>query len=192
MDDNSSRLGCKSLNGALEGADAYILSDIIRDSQGGHIHIVTDDVRLSILSESLSFFAPDITIIRFPAWDSVPYDRVSPRSDLVGQRMDAFVRLAAVGEHKEPLPWVVITTVASAIQKTPPLSMFRGMIRTLSVGEDLEMENFSSELINLGYVRNEQVMSTGEFAIRGSLFDIFLPGYNQPVRIDFLEIKLIQ
>ena len=185
MDDNSFGLSCKSLNGALEGADAYILSDIIRDSQGGHIHIVTDDVRLSILSECLSFFAPDITIIKFPAWDSVPYDRVSPRSDLVGQRMDAFVRLAAVGDHKEPLPWVVITTVAAVIQKTPPLSMFRGMVKTLSVGENLEMEIFSSDLIDLGYVRNEQVMSTGEFAIRGSLFDIFLPGYSQPIRIDF-------
>ena len=185
MDDNSFGLSCKSLNGALEGADAYILSDIIKDSQGGHIHIVTDDVRLSILSECLSFFAPDITIIKFPAWDSVPYDRVSPRSDLVGQRMDAFVRLAAVGDHKEPLPWVVITTVAAVIQKTPPLSMFRGMVKTLSVGENLEMEIFSSDLIDLGYVRNEQVMSTGEFAIRGSLFDIFLPGYSQPIRIDF-------
>ncbi|MAI05705.1 MAG: transcription-repair coupling factor [Alphaproteobacteria bacterium TMED87] len=185
MDDKPFKLGCTSLSGALEGADAYILSKIIRSSQGGHIHIVTDDVRLSVLSESLNFFSPDITIIKFPAWDSVPYDRVSPRSDLVGQRMDAFVRLAAVGDHKEALPWVVITTVASAIQKTPPLKMFRGMLKTLSVGEELEMKNFSSELINLGFVRNEQVMSTGEFAIRGSLFDIFLPGYNQPVRIDF-------
>ena len=117
MDNNSFELDCTSLSGALEGADAIILSEIIRKSKSGHLHIVTDDVRLSTLSESLKFFSPDISVINFPAWDSVPYDRVSPRSELVGQRMDAFVRLASVGKYKEPLPWVVIATVASAFQK---------------------------------------------------------------------------
>lgn len=171
--------------GAPEGVDALVLGDLARKSTAGHMHIVSDDVRLSTLKDSLRFFAPDVRVIDIPAWDCVPYDRVSPHADVVARRMDALLQLATVkGADEDEAPTLVITTAAAAVQRVPPVSAFRGMVREIKVGSRLDTDDFALELNRTGYQRAEQVMEPGEFAIRGGLIDLFPPGEDDPIRID--------
>lgn len=181
--DEETQVGVNVVAGAPEGVDAFVLGEQARKSTSGHLHIVSDDVRLSTLKDSLRFFAPDVTVIDFPAWDCVPYDRVSPNADIVARRMDALLQLAAVGEGATD-PRVVITTASAILQRVPPVSAFRGMVREIKAGSPLNTEELAAELSRTGYQRAEQVMEPGEFAIRGGLIDLYPPGADDPVRID--------
>ena len=64
----------RTIAGVPEGVDALVLSDLARNSDKGHLHVVSDDIRLATLKDSLQFFSPDVTVYEFPAWDCVPYD----------------------------------------------------------------------------------------------------------------------
>ena len=170
--------------GAPEGFDAVVLADQARASEGCHLHIVSDDIRLSTLTNCLQFFAPDVTVIGFPGWDCLPYDRVSPHADVVARRMNALLRLSAAGTEADPGPRIVITTASAILQRVPPVTAFRGMVREIKSGSRLNTEDLAAELSRTGYQRAEQVMEPGEFAIRGGLIDLFPPGHDDPVRID--------
>ncbi|MEQ8736346.1 MAG: transcription-repair coupling factor [Rhodospirillaceae bacterium] len=170
--------------GVPEGVDALVLAGLARKSDKGHLHVVSDDIRLATLKDSLQFFAPDVTVYDFPAWDCVPYDRVSPHADVVARRMDVLLRLAAVGQDAEIGPKLLITTASAMLQRVPPVSAFRGMVREIKAGSKLDVNALAGELTSTGYQRAEQVMEPGEFAIRGGLVDLFPPGHDDPVRID--------
>ncbi|MBT5238979.1 MAG: transcription-repair coupling factor [Rhodospirillaceae bacterium] len=174
----------KIIAGAPEGVDALVLAEKARQNAHGHLHIVSDDMRLSSLMDSLRFFAPDVTVLAFPAWDCVPYDRVSPHADVVARRMDVLLRLAAVGAEAEAGPRLLITTASAILQRVPPLSAFRGMVREIKPGSRLNTDELAMDLGRTGYQRAEQVMEPGEFAIRGGLIDLYPPGHEDPVRID--------
>ena len=86
-----------TVSGAPEGFDARILVDEMRRKGTPVIHVARDDKRLAATREALGFFAPDITVLDFPAWDCLPYDRVSPNSDIAAARMATLAGLAAGG-----------------------------------------------------------------------------------------------
>ncbi len=175
----------KVVAGAPEGFDAMVLAENARASDGGHLHIVSDEIRLSTLADCLRFFAPAVTVLEFPAWDCLPYDRVSPHADVVARRMDVLLRLSAVvGAEALTGPRVVITTASAILQRVPPVAAFRGMVREIKRGSRIETDELASELSHTGYQRAEQVMEPGEFAVRGGLIDLFPPGHGDPVRID--------
>ena len=106
-----------------EGFDALVLADIARASrsiQGGMVgHVARDDARMSALAEALAFFAPDVEIELFPAWDCLPYDRVSPNGDISARRMATLSRLAARAEKGRDKPLIVLLTVNAALQRVP-------------------------------------------------------------------------
>lgn len=171
--------------GAPEGVDALVLAGEVRKSGGTLLHIASDEVRSVALVESLRFFAPDVSLLVFPAWDCLPYDRVGPHADVVAQRMDVLLRLAAAeGDGAGGGPRILITTASAILQKVPPAAAFRGMAREFKAGSHLETEAFAAELNRTGYQRAEQVMEPGEYAIRGGLVDLYPPGHEDPVRID--------
>ncbi|MBP02117.1 MAG: transcription-repair coupling factor [Rhodospirillaceae bacterium] len=152
--------------------------------QGSHLHIVSDDAQQSRIVNSLLFFCPNIEVLEFPAWDCVPYDRISPRPDVIARRINSLVKLAAFSRNDVPRKYVIVATVSAVLQRVPPISTFRGMERLVSKGSSIELDKFVLELTNIGYLRTEQVMEPGEFAIRGGLIDVFAPSANDPVRIE--------
>ena len=174
----------KVIAGAPEGYDAQVMADLVRKSAASHIHIASDEYRLSVLSECLEFFAPEVTVLTFPAWDCLPYDRVSPHADVVARRMDVLLKFADVSAPGNSEPRILITTANAILQRVPPLSAFRGMVREVKPGSRLDVEPFAADLSRNGYQRAEQVMEPGEFAIRGGLIDLYPPGQDDPVRID--------
>ncbi|MCX8502245.1 MAG: hypothetical protein ORO03_11255, partial [Alphaproteobacteria bacterium] len=105
------------LYGVPRGADAQFLVAAARQVRGLVVHFVRDDARLAELSEWLAWFAPELEVIEFPAWDCLPYDRISPRSELVVERLAALRRLKSLASGTAA---VLLTTVAAALQRVVP------------------------------------------------------------------------
>ncbi|MEK7802757.1 MAG: hypothetical protein AAB276_09925, partial [Pseudomonadota bacterium] len=114
--------------GLPEGQDARFLADTARAlSRTRQVlcHIALDDVRLSSLQELLTFFAPDIDVILFPSWDCLPYDRVSPHTDIMGARVTALARLLEWSSDELYKPRILLTTVNATIQRVMPPSVLQ-------------------------------------------------------------------
>ena len=176
-----------TLSGVPEGLDALVLARLAREAVAGAgsglvMHVARDDRRLEALQTALSFFDPQVRVIVFPAWDTVPYDRVGPNSEIVSKRMTALARLLSGGRRH---PTLVLTTVNSILQRVPPRDWMRLAIRQVAPGQRIDMNRLVMRLQLGGFVRTGTVMEPGEFAVRGGILDLFPPGRATPVRLDF-------
>ncbi len=166
--------------GVPEGFDALLLARRRAEHTGSVLHVARDDARMARLAEALGFFAPGIEVLRFPAWDCLPYDRVSPNTAIVSERVATLARLM----EPAAAPRIVLTTVNALVQRVPPRHVLRGESRTLRPGETIEPEALARFLEADGYARAGTVMEPGEFAVRGGIIDIFPAGEPDPVRLD--------
>jgi transcription-repair coupling factor (superfamily II helicase) len=171
------------LAGAPEGHDARLLAEVAARCQGlPVIHIALDDTRAGVLADALAFFAPGCEVINFPAWDCLPYDRVSPHADIVAQRIAALSRIRQ-GHFKQPC--IVLTTVNAIVQKTLPPDVLEQASLHAEVGSTLPVEKLRAFLAQNGYVNAGTVREAGEYAVRGGIVDLFPPGYDAPLRLDY-------
>jgi transcription-repair coupling factor (superfamily II helicase) len=166
--------------GAPEGYDALLLARRRAEHAGAVLHAARDDSRMARLSEALAFFAPDVEIIRFPAWDCLPYDRVSPNPAIVSERIAALARLI----EPPTKPRIVLTTVNALVQRVPPRAVFKGASLALRTGGTIQPEELTRFLEANGYGRADTVMEPGEYAVRGGIIDIYPAGEPDPVRLD--------
>ena len=170
------------LAGVPEALEARVIAGLATGGAGARIlHIARDDARLARLAEGLAFFAPELAVLRLPAWDCLPYDRISPVSEIVAERVDTMSRLAG-GEGDGPT--VVLTTVAAALQRLPPRAGWRRSRFEAAPGDELDLDRLTAFLVRNGYQRASTVREPGEFAIRGGIVDLFPPGPDQPIRLD--------
>ena len=170
--------------GLPEGADALGLAELARTTGGQDIlHVARDGQRLERLQDGLRFFAPEREVLVFPAWDCLPYDRMSPHPDIVAERLETLVRLAAPRKPGAPAR-VILASVGAALQKVPPRSLYAEAAKVLRKGDTVDAAWLTSFLGENGYGRSETVMEPGEFAVRGGLVDLFPPGTQEPVRLD--------
>jgi len=180
--------------GVPEGYDAAVLGALAREARTHALRLIAvapDDRGAKRFADGVAFFAPDVRIIDFPAWDCLPYDRVSPRVDLLSRRMAALWRLAApLGDGPE----LVITTVSAVLQRVPPRAFLHSTARTLAIGDKIGPDELIELAFSNGYDRAETVVEPGEVARRGGIVDLFPPGLDEPVRIDFFgdEIESIR
>jgi transcription-repair coupling factor (superfamily II helicase) len=183
------------LSGVPDGLVPLLLGNLIQQAaQSGStvplfVHIARDDRRLEAIAEGLAFFAPKVRVIPFPAWDTVPYDRIGPNSEIVGRRIAALARLAATSRKD---PTVVLTTVNAVLQRTPPREFIRRSLKTLAPGQRLDMGELIGRLNLAGFTRSGTVMEPGEYAVRGGILDLYPPGRAAPVRLDFFGDTLEQ
>lgn len=186
-----------TIHGAPEGQDARLIAaqarDLARDDRIV-IHIALDDNRVATMKELLAFFAPDVRVIEFPAWDCLPYDRVSPNGDIVAKRVAALTGLLAWQADKNRYPRVLLTTINAALQKVTPKAALDHAALSAKTGGRLKESELLSFLIGNGYARTDTVREPGEFAIRGGIIDLFPTGYENPIRIDLFgdEIESIR
>ena len=168
--------------GAPEGADAQALARAIAARGGVALHIARDARRAAAFAEAMRFFAPGLSLASFPAWDCLPYDRMSPSADIVSQRMAALALLAG---RRGDGPLLISATVNAACQRTPPREMIAQSTFSARPGQIVDIDQLTQYLIENGFTRAGTVREAGEFAIRGGLIDIFPPGAPQPYRLDF-------
>ncbi len=173
--------------GAPEGADAICAADAARAREDIVVHIARDGARAAAMAQALGFFAPDMAVVEYPAWDCLPYDRVSPSSAVSARRMAALSLIAA---HRGKGALIVVTSINAAIQRTPPRDVVTAASLSLAPGATVDMDNLVRYLGANGYARSSTVRERGEFAVRGGLVDIFPPGADEPVRLDFFGDQL--
>jgi transcription-repair coupling factor (superfamily II helicase) len=168
-----------TVSGAPEGFDATrILTELARGVPV--CHVARDDKRLVAMRDALRFFAPDVPVIEFPAWDCLPYDRVSPNADISAQRMATLAALA----HGMPKTFVLLTTLNAATQKLPARSVLREAAFAARVGDRIDDAALRGFLVRMGFVQSPTVTEPGDYAVRGGIIDIYPPGDLGPVRLD--------
>ncbi len=174
--------GRLTIGNAPEGRDAQMLGDLV--ASGGTatlLHVCRDDGRLARLKSDLAFFHPGLAVLSFPAWDCLPYDRVSPNPEIMSARIDTLASLAGASAGKR----IVLTTVNAAVQRVPPRKLFDGRALRLAKGEAGNLDRLRSFLEHNGYNRTDTVREPGEFAVRGGIVDVYPAGAAAPLRLDF-------
>jgi len=181
--------------GVPEGLDAILLGELARRAAADGawapiLHVARDGNRLATLEEALGFFAPDVEVLSFPAWDGVPYDRVAPNAETIARRIATLAALATCvpGEDK---PLVVLTTVNAIMQRLPPRDFLAGASLKLQPGNMIKMQGLIERLEISGYARAGTVTDPGQYAVRGGILDLYPPG-GEPVRLDFFGDTLEQ
>jgi transcription-repair coupling factor (superfamily II helicase) len=168
------------LGGAPEGYDALLLAKEVARAQGPVIHVARDDKRAEAMAQALAFIAPDLAILRFPAWDCLPYDRVSPNPEIASARMATLAALA----QGVPGPFVLLTTLSASQQRVPARDVVAEASFRATVGRRIDEGALRGWLVRMGFSQSPTVTEPGDFAIRGGIFDIYPPGEGGPVRLD--------
>jgi len=173
-----------TIAGLPEGADALVLAELARATGGADIlHVARDGQRLERLQDGLRFFSAEREVLVFPAWDCLPYDRMSPHPDIVAERLETLSRLAVPKAPGAPAR-IILASVGAALQRVPPKSLYTEAATILRKGQTVDVDWLTRFLGENGYGRAETVMEPGEFAVRGGLFDLFPPGTREPLRLD--------
>ncbi|MDA5094804.1 transcription-repair coupling factor [Aliiroseovarius sp. KMU-50] len=169
------------LSGAPEGFDAQLLLKELERAGGPVVHVARDDKRMAAMKAALAFFDPGLTVVSFPGWDCLPFDRVSPNADVSAARMSALAGLATGALSGR---FVLLTTLNAAMQRVPARDTLAGASFTARVDYQLDVEKLRGFLVRMGFSQSPTVMEPGDFAVRGGIIDIFPPGESGPVRLD--------
>jgi transcription-repair coupling factor (superfamily II helicase) len=162
---------------------AALSAAIGRGGAGQPVLLVTSTFReAEELTAALQSLVGEDAVAYYPAWETLPHERLSPRSDTVGRRLELLRRLA--GNSDLAAPQIVVAPVRSILQ---PQVKGLGELKPirLRVGEDIDLSDLATALVNAAYTRVDLVERRGEFAVRGGIVDIFPPTEEHPVRIDF-------
>ncbi|MES2334797.1 MAG: transcription-repair coupling factor [Pseudomonadota bacterium] len=168
------------MGGAPEGFDARI---VVRELARGQpvVHIARDDKRAEAMRAALAVMAPDVAVLDFPAWDCLPYDRVSPNPEISARRMATLAVLA----EAVPGPFVLLTTLNAVTQKVPTREVVRAASFRAEVGSRVDEARLKGFLARMGFTPVSTVAEPGDYALRGGIVDIFPPGPGGPIRLDF-------
>ncbi|HEU0222286.1 MAG TPA: transcription-repair coupling factor [Paracoccaceae bacterium] len=168
------------VSGAPEGHDAKLLADLAARAAGPVIHVARDDARVAALAEGLGIFAPGLPVFTFPAWDCLPFDRISPNAAISAARI-ATLAIFARGFDR---PSVLLTTLNAATQRVPARAVVAEASFTAKVGQRVDLDSLMAYLARMGFNRASTVTEPGDYAVRGGIIDIFPPGTEHPVRLD--------
>lgn len=151
---------------------------------------VRDHAALDRIAAALPSFAPDATILRLPAWDSLPYDRARPSRAVTGQRIGTLAWLADA-THADRRA-IVVTTPEALLQRVPPPSRVRERAVPLAAGQPLDPTWLHDTLLGFGYAFDDRVDEPGEAAIRGGTVDVHLSGEAAPIRLELHEGRIAE
>jgi transcription-repair coupling factor (superfamily II helicase) len=172
-----------TVSGAPEGVDAAALAEAARMRGGVTLFVARDESRAAQFEAAARFFAPELASLRLPAWDTLPYDRISPAAAAAAQRCAALAALAR-RDPKDP-PLLVIATASAVAQRAPPRARMLQGAFAAKAGAETSMAELEAYLLVNGYSRASTVRAPGEFAVRGGLIDVFAPSASEPLRFDF-------
>ena len=175
-----------TVSGVPQGYDAYVAAEAARRRGGLVLFVALDDVQADAVERSLGFFAPQMPVLAFPAWDCLPYDRVSPKPDIESKRLATLAALA----RDSGKPCVIVTTINAVLQRVPPKAVIAGASFIAKNGTEVDRDALVAFLSGNGYVRAGTVREPGDFSLRGGIVDLWPPGEAQPLRLDFFGSTL--
>ena len=178
--------GLRDLGGVPDGFSALLAGRSAAGRDGPTLFVLRDDLHLARARQLVRFAAPELEVLSFPAWDCLPYDRVSPRTDVMAERLDALARMLATPGARR----IVLTTVNAVLQRIPPRAALEGASLMLRQGASVPQDGLYRFLADNGYTRTGTVREPGEFAVRGGIVDLYPTGSEHPVRLDFFGDEL--
>jgi transcription-repair coupling factor (superfamily II helicase) len=146
--------------------------------------LTADSQNAERLQQELSFFAPELPVLHFPDWETLPYDLFSPHQDIISQRISALYRLPEL-KHG-----VLVVPITTALHRLAPKRFLLGSSLVLDAGQKLDVKDMRTRLEAAGYRCVDTVYEHGEFAVRGALIDLFPMGSDQPFRIDLFDDEI--
>ena len=164
-------------------ADALVLARLAQSARP--LLVVTDTAADALrLREEIRFFAPALRTHLFPDWETLPYDAFSPHQDLVSERLETLYHIS----HNECD--VVVVPVTTMLYRLPPASYLAAYTFFLKRGETLPVDALRAQLTLAGYSHVSQVVSPGEYSVRGGVIDLFPMGSVLPYRIDLFDEEI--
>jgi transcription-repair coupling factor (superfamily II helicase) len=175
-----------TLAGVPAGFLPWLAADLARAAHGGSeggraVAIVADEVAMRAVAETVPLFAPEVQVLTLPGWDCLPYDRASPALRVMAERLATLSALQA----KPDKPQLLVATASAASQRMLTPFRIRQLTRRIVEGEQVPREALVEQLNALGYQRADTVAEHGEYAVRGSLIDVFPAGEELALRLDF-------
>ncbi len=179
-----------TLAGVPGGFMPWLAADLARAAKGRAVFVAPDEAAMRALADAARYFAPELEVLTFPAWDCLPYDRSSPALRSTSERLATLHAL----QGKTAKPQLLVTTVNAATQRTLTPFRIRQLVARLAPGERIDLDRLTALLAANGYGRTETVRDPGEFAVRGGLVDLFPAGEEQALRLDFFgdEIESVR
>jgi len=179
------RTGQFIVDGVADGFEAFALAQVVAEASPDApvLFVARDGQRLPSIIEALAFVAPDLPVLELPAWDCLPYDRVSPGADAAARRLSALSAMAAL--RKNPHRAVVLTTANALLQRVPPAEVIEAQGFSARPGNQVNMNELIAQLEKSGFERVPTVRDVGEFAVRGGILDLYAPGAEEALRLDF-------
>ncbi|ENU96921.1 transcription-repair coupling factor [Acinetobacter sp. CIP 102082] len=175
------KAGEKRWIGSLLGSSAALLfKEIATQSSSLYVIVASNNQHLAQLESELEFYGIKPTI--FPDWEILPYDRLSPHQDIVSERL-------AILSHM-PQKGILLISASTLAQRVAPYSWVVGEHFDIKVGQKLDLEAQKKQLVQAGYRLVDTVYDHGEFAVRGSIMDIYASGQDQPIRIDLFDDEI--
>lgn len=180
--------------GLVDGLDAPALAGLLaKRAAAGHppalLAVVPTGRRAESLAQALGSYIPDAEVLTFPAWETLPHERLSPSPDTVGLRLQTLRRIREwAGDH----PLVVVASVRAALQ---PIAGNLGEIEPLELAvgsRGLELDTVAARLVERAYSRVDMVSRRGEFAVRGGILDVFPAISEHPYRVEFFGDEIDQ
>ena len=176
-------INSKTITSVADGYEAFILQNRV-SAEKPLLYIASNGTNLAQTAHMLSYLNPQLKVMEFPAWDTVPYDRVSPNSTIMAKRIET---LSAILFNDGKKPLIIVSSIGAIMQKLPPAKIFRNAQKKIKVGGKLDFDAFLHYAAINGYNRVEQVMEAGEYAVRGDIADIFPSDAENPLRIDLFD-----
>ncbi|RYE10687.1 MAG: transcription-repair coupling factor [Hyphomicrobiales bacterium] len=183
----------RSIVNVPDGMQPTVLSRLVEqrlkddpEARVAAVFVARDGRRLQRMEDVLRAMLPGHTILTLPAWDCLPYDRVSPNGVTIAARMTTISALADPSTRGA----IVLTAVNALIQKLPPLDVVAGMSFAAKSGQVVDSEKLILWASLNGYLRVPTVREQGEYAVRGGLVDLFPASMDAPLRFDFFGKSL--
>ncbi len=171
--------------GNLQGAALSLAIAEAASSAGRFTLLLTADSQAADrLEQELRFFAPQLPVLPFPDWETLPYDLFSPHQDIISQRIASLYRLPEL-DHG-----ILVVPITTALHRLAPTRFLLGSSLVLDVGQKIDVEQMRARLEASGYRCVDTVYEHGEFAVRGALIDLFPMGSRQPYRIDLFDDEI--
>ncbi len=179
-----------TLAGVPAGFLPWLLTDVARAAKSTAVYVAADEAAMRSVADTAHYFAPEIEILQFPAWDCLPYDRASPSLKATSERLATLAALQTTASG----PRLLLTTINAITQRTLTPFRIRQLSAHLKPGARIDRDRLAGLLQANGYMRTDTVADAGEYAVRGSLVDLFPAGEPHGLRLDFFgdEIESIR
>ena len=168
------------------GANALAVAECARQRNGLTVVVAEDTASARRWYDELEFYTGELELLHFPDWETLAYDAFSPHQDIVSERLATLHRLPSISQS----PILLVVTIQTLMQRVTPRAYIDGHVMQLGVGQRFVIESERVRLDGAGYVATDTVTGRGEYAVRGSLMDIFPMGSPDPLRVDLFDDEI--